>query len=928
MAMPSASTTSSLVGRDGPCLQIAELLESLIAGRGGALVICGEPGIGKTVLLEHARRMSGDCTLLSAVGLESESELPFVALGDVVRPLQPFIGDLPQPQADALRAAVALETTGRPSGLYAVCMGALTLLATAAERRPLLLLVDDAHWLDTASASVLSFVARRVANDPVGVIFAVRDMPSPLDTHGLSRITISGLTLNEGSQLISQLRKTPIAPQVASRLWHATRGNPLALREVALRLDDEQLGGARPLPDPLPLGADLTRIFVDQLEPLPEHTRTALLVLALAAWPDATPTLLAALSALGISPAALDPADHARLIVADHEQLRFSHPLVRSAVASAASGWQRQQAYRALAASAQGDAQLWYRAAAAAGPDDALAEALVDSARGMRERSGFAAAARTMHRAAQLDSDPERRAGRLLAAAADALFGGLPDEAGDWLDQGRALTTDDRTVADIDLMRGRAFTTRGIPAIAERVLTSAADAIAPTDPGRAARLLCEAALPILTDGRVSDAERSCRRAVQLAEVAADPASLGHARLVLAQSLVLRGDIAGAKEALGAAPDAVDPVEDALVCAMLGACRCWLEEFDDARQLLDKVVDAARRHGQLGTLGHALNYRSEVARCTGEWAQAYADAEESLRLGREVHMTVTVGLSLLLLARLDAAQGRKDLVARRLDEATEMSGPLGTGGLLVWAGGVQGLAFLADDAPESTLTCLEEVREFALRNGVENPNMVLWQPDLVEAYWRCGRPAEAEARLKEFEEQAQRTGLVTPIATVERCRGMLAADLQAAEQHFAAALALHRRKPNPFEEARTALYHAEALRRYRRPADARPLLRAALATFRQLGAAPFARRAAAELAAAGERPSTVSASGDVIHQLSPQELRVAMEVARGLSNPEVATALFISRKTVEAHLSSVYRKLELSSRTQLVRCLTAAGVSQS
>lgn len=925
MGASAAGTVRPLVGRDEPRRRIAALLDGLSRGYGGALVISGEPGIGKTSLLEHAICKARDRTVLRAVGLESESHLPFVALGDALRPLLPLVTELPTPQAGALRTALALETAQRPAELFAVCMATLTLLTGAAERRPALLLVDDAHWLDPASAVAFSFAARRLANDPVAIVFTLREGPaSPLDIRGLDRLLLAGLDSEECGRLVEHLRGgARVAPEVADQLWQATGGNPLALREVATRLDERQLGGDRPLPKPLPFGADLVQAFTDQLKPLPEATRAALLVLALAAVPE-VPVLLSALDMLDLTPAVLDPADAAGLIVTDGDRVRFSHPLVRSAVETAASGWARRRAYDSLIASAEGDTALSYRAAAATGPDDKLADELEAAAQRMRDRSGLAAAARAMCRAAQLGTDPECRARRLLQAGSDALNASHLDDAIAWLDQARTLAGDTHTVADVDLIRGRALLTRGTPAIAQRVLTAAAETVEATDPGRAARLLCEAALPIFTEGRVRTAEESCHRAIQLAEAAADPAVLNHARVVLAQAQVLGGHVAAARESLGAAASTLDPVDDALVYCMLGACYCWLEQHGQAQHLLDQVIDAARRDGRLGTLGHALNYRSEVGRCVGDWAQAYADAEQALRLAREIRMPLTVGLSVVLLARLDAACGRADLVAERLDQAAQMSGPLGTGGLVMWEGGVRGLLHLAAGAPEQAVSALEPVRDFAYRHGIGNPNVILWGPDLVEAYWRCGRTGEAAARLDELDADAKATGLPTPRAAAERCHGMLA-EGAAADAHFAAAAALHVSAPNPFEQARTALCQGEALRRRRRPVEARPLLREALATFRRLGAAPFARRASAELAAAGGRPPGAARDLSPMQHLTPQELQVAMAVARGLSNPAVAAALFISRKTVEAHLSSVYRKLQLSSRTQLVRYLTRAGI---
>lgn len=883
------------------------------------MVIFGEPGIGKTALLEYAGHAAKHCTLLRATGLESESELPFVALGDALRPLLPRIAKLPAPQAEALRTALVLDAGERPAALFTICMATLTLLTDTAEERPVVLLVDDVQWLDPASAVVFSFVSRRLANDPVAVLFTLRDGPaSPLDTRGLDRLQLSGLDAEHTGRLVEQLCGWAVPPAIASRLWRATGGNPLAIREVTARLDKSQLRGLRPLPDPLPLGPDLVQAFTDHLQPMPMSTRTALLVLALATPPE-LPVLLGALERLGLPLTALDPAEEAGLIVTEGQHVRFFHPVIRSAVEMAATGTARRRAYYALIGASEGDTALSYRAAAATGPDERLAGELEAAAQRMRDRSGLATAARVMHRAAELGTNPERRTPRLLQAATDALNAGYLDEATAWLDEARAATTDPCTLADIDMLRGRALAIRATPDLAQRVLTSAAQAVEATDPGRAAHLLCEATLPIFTEGRILVAEETSRRAVRLATVAADPRVLNRAKVVLAQAHVLGGNVAAARSVLAAATSVLSPVEDALVQSMVGICHCWLEEYDQARRILDGVIDSAQHNGRLGVLAPALNYRSEIARCTGNWAQAYADAEQALRLARESWSPMALSLSAVLLARLDAARGQAALVTERLGQAAKNSGPQGMGGLRIWEGGVRGLLHLAIGAPEQAIGTLEPIRKFARQHGLGNPNIVLWEPDLVEAYWRAGRPGEAAERLAELDASAKATGLPTPQAVAQRCHGMLAGRSEM-DSHFAAAAALHLSAPNPFEQARTALCHGEALRRHRHPASARPLLHEALATFNRLGALPFARRAAAELAAAGGQPVDTIREESPLRQLTPQELQVATAVARGLSNPEVAATLFISRKTVEAHLSSVYRKLELSSRTQLVRYL--------
>lgn len=928
MTVPAKrSAAEPVLGRERELGQLAELLTAARAGHGGGIVVSGEPGIGKTELLRTVADRASGTTLLMTTGLESEATLSFAALGDILRPLLNQLDRLPTAQAAALRAALALDDGTVSLGQYAVCMGTLNLLSAAGEQGPILVVVDDAQWIDGESRAALLFVARRLADDPVVIVFATRDEAvRDIDTSGLISMRLGGFDRETSDAYVASIRPEPMAAAVGAELYEATSGNPLALREIGSHLTAEQLDAQRPLPDPLPVGRHTRRMFAARLEPLPATTRLAMLVLALSA-SSATERLAAPLWMLQLELSALDPAESAGLIVADQRDIRFAHPLIRSVVTTDATSSARRAAYLALAECAADDEAVLYRAAGASGPDDALASELEQAAGRMRDRLGFVAAARALHRAAELTADPQHRARRLLAAALVAQVAGRFAETTRWLDDARELADDASLVAEVELARGRALTVRGTPSIAAQVLIGAADAVQHADPRRAARLLCEAALPIFTEGRIADSAELCARAVALADAVGSPADKSRSRLVLGQALTLAGATkhAGALLAeLRPYTEGLNPVDDGLVLSMLGAAHSWLENPVDARQVLDRVVQASRSAGALGLLAVALSHRCETNRHVGEWAQARADGEESLRLAREIHQPMTIGFVQVLLAYLDAAQGNGLQARRRLDEARLMSGPLGTPGLMVWEHGALALLALADGQPDKVIDYLEPVREFVDRHGVGNPNVVLWEPDLIEAYWRAGRPDEAAERLTAFAARADATQLPTVLAAVSRCRGLLAPDPAAADAHFRQALVLHKERNRPFEHARTALCCGETMRRQRRSVESRAALRDALHTFQRLGAEPFAQRAVAELAATGE-PAIVGAGGDVsIQGLSPQELQVALGVARGLSNPAIAAALFLSRKTVEAHLSRVYRKLPVASRTQLVAYLAANG----
>ncbi|WP_436532151.1 ATP-binding protein [Actinoplanes sp. HUAS TT8] len=905
-----------IVGRERVLSHFDGFLDAARAGHGGGVVLFGESGIGKTTVLRAVTARAEGMRVLAATGLNSEATLAYATLGDLLRPLLARLGELPPPQATALRTALALDfRRSRRIGRYAVCQGLLTLLSLAAEARPTLVVVDDAQWMDAESAAALMFAARRLENDAVLVVVALRGEPGrSFDATGLTAFHLAGLDRDASSALLATLGADPVAPAVADQLHTVTGGNPLALREIGRRLSPPELAARLAMPDPLPVGAQIRRMFAARLDSLPAATRPALLVLALSS-SSAVERLLPPLRALGLDMSAFGPARDADLLTFQDGRVSFAHPLIRSVVQADATIKDRFAAYGVLAATSTGDQALLYRAAGATGPDDALAAELEVAAAGRRDRLGFADATRMLHRAAALTADPEHRARRLLDAATAALIAGRADEAAGWLETARELTADPGLIAGIELNRGRALTVRGTPAIAREVLTGAAGTVAGRDPRGAARLLCEAALPTFTEGRIDDGVALCERAVRLADRAGAVEERGRARLVRAQALALKGRTREALAAIGelrSFRDGLDPVADGMVLSMLGAAQGWLDRPVDARQTLDRVVHACRRAGALGPLAIALSHRCETARQAGEWARAHADGEESLRLAGEVWQPLTIGLVQVLLARLDAAQGRDATAERRLAEARLMSGPLGTGGLVLYERGVLGLLHLAGGRPQEAIDSLEPAREFAERHGVGNPCVVFWEPDLVEAYWRAGR-ADAAARLLEsFGRRAAATGLPTAGAAVQRCRGLLAGDAATADRHFRAAMVLHERCHRPFEQARTALCHGEVMRRYRRIAGSRAALSDAQQTFRRLGARPFADRASAELAAAGgtARPAVEA------EQLTPQELQVALAAGRGLSNPAIAGLLFLSRKTVEAHLSRVYRKLGISSRTQI------------
>jgi DNA-binding CsgD family transcriptional regulator len=914
-----------LLGRGSHERRLGGLLERARAGHGGALVLAGEPGIGKTALLEGLIDRCAGESVLTTAGVESEASLSFAGLGDLLRPLLPGLSALPQAQARALSAALALTDPPGPVTPYAVCMATLTLLTRHAERQPAVVIIDDAHWVDQPSMTALLFTARRLADDPVLIVLAVRDNAAhELGLDGLDVDRVEGLDRVAAGRLLDRQRPGGVTAAVADELWRATGGNPLALGKVCAGLSGEVLAGAVPLPPELPVGPDLRAAFVAGLRRLPPETRWALLIIALSASEERA-TIAAALAALGSDPAALDPALAAGVVEYRGTRLVFAHPLVRTSVRVSASTQERRRAYDVLAAASSGDSRAWYRAAELIGYDESAARELELAAARMRQRTGFAGAARALHRSAELTPDRGLRAQRLLAAAGDAqLCGRLPEAAG-WLGEAHALTGDPALRAEVALAHGRVLAWLGTSSIALQVITAAATEIAGDDPGRGGRLWCTAVDIALMDGRGQAAVDYATSAVALLNGAGDPAGRSAARTVLGEALLVRGRVAESRRLLDEESGytrALDPLAAAEEVALVALCRAWLEDFPAAAALLRPVIEATRRAGVLGSLARALCFDAEIRRCTGDWPTGYAAAEEALHLSRETRAVSTVGFALVSLARYDALRGDVAAADARLAEAARIAGPHGTAGLLILAGTAEGQRHLIAGEPDRAVAALEAVRDFVGVSDMESPAMTPWEAELVEAYRQDGRIADARRQLDSLDAKAAAGGLIGAQAAVARHRALLADDPARAEKHFREALRLHELCPQPLEQSRTALGFGEMLRRNRQRAAARPVLREALEVFRRLGAGPLARRAADELAAAGDRRwhGTVSPIG----VLTPRELQVAQAITAGLSNPEVAAALFVSTKTVETHLSRAYRKLGLRSRTQLARYLVDNG----
>lgn len=636
-----------------------------------------------------------------------------------------------------------------------------------------------------------------------------------------------------------------------------------------------------------------------------------------------SPGLHVVFDALGLSIADLEPAERHGLIHIGSDAVELRHPLLRCVLINSIPLDVRLSTYRALADVVEDDLRPWYLSQSIIGPDNAMALELADAAERARRRSGYGAAGLLSERSAELTRDPETRARRLLEAATDGLLAGDPASAGR-AEQALRLRSDAEFVADAMLVRGRALAWMGYPTQAYEELSRTALGLEGLLPQQAAGLLAEATLPAAMAGRPDQAIEAALRAEQCL---AGPATF-RVLAMLGRAYVLSGRVQEGRERLDAAQArlvSADPVHDQQAVAFLGRGRLWTEEFEEARSTLSATIESARQGATPAVLALALSTRSEVQIWNGQWAAAYADATESLQWAEELHQPAMVGYSLMLLARIDAGRGERDRWEAQIERARRETGVFGVDCLPVYEAGVLGFAALGDGEPPTAVEHLERAWDSTTAAGMGNPNVVPFAADLVEAHIRCGNLDRAATLLECLDESARATGLVYPTAAAIRCHGLLADDVDQAAELFASARIAYSRRPMPFEQARTLLCEGETLRRGRRPGAARGPLNEAQAIFERLGARPWAARARTELGAAGYRATRERDDLLPLEILTPQELQIARMIASGRNNAEAAAALFISRKTIEAHLTRVYRKLAVRSRSELTRMLMARGI---
>jgi DNA-binding CsgD family transcriptional regulator len=910
------------VSRQCELRRVEDLVATVRGGQSRSLIITGPAGIGKSWLCRQATALAEGFTVVVTRGVESESHLGYGGLFDVLSPLLPErLERLLGPRAEALRGALRIAEAPFVDP-FAVAVATLDLLAMAAEDVPVLVVVDDVPWVDAASLNALRFAARRLDADRVGFLFAARDeLAVPFAS--LDSLPVGGLDMVEAVELVNEYARSRVLESVAQSLAEAGRGDPLWLREAARELSPDQRSGAAPLTDRFRAPANVRERFARLALSLPAQVRQALALLG-ADEQAPEPVVEQALTHLGIAQGAIQATIDCGLAHLEAGRPRFSHPLALAAALEVADPAERRLAHEALAR-AWGEADeperaAWHLSEADDGTDAHVSAALANIGRAARARGAPGTAAEAWRRAIETAPALDQALGMRLERARDLAHAGRASEAvielDEILDRGRAA----ELRADAEFLRGQLLISQGRCGQAVDLLEAGAARIQGRDPARAAVMLCEAAAGKGVLGDVTAALATAEAAVRLAGPLGG-SSAARAESTLGWTLISAGEGARGyplllRHAERGYPSALDGL---YASARLGQFACWMEDYDTARHEFDRVVAFARETGLVSVMPVVLSELGELEFRLGNWIGARIHADEALRLADDASQHVHFAHMVLL--ALDAVTGDADGARAHADIMSTIAADSGSRSFDVFATAGRGLLELGLDHPEVAIEHLSRTRELAENQGLGDPNIVRWMPDLIESQIRCGLEPEARSTLAAFEAQAERTDRAWAQAAAARCRGLLA-PRATADAIFTHAHELAAAEPSPFELARTELCWGERLRRDGHRVEARRHLHDAVERFEGLGAAPWAAKAVRELRSSGGRAQRgPRARRD---ELTPQEMQIATMVSEGRTNRNIADSLFLSPKTIEFHLGHVYRKLDVSNRTELTRALITAS----
>jgi DNA-binding CsgD family transcriptional regulator len=923
------AAAAQLAGRRDELSVLGGLVDAVREGESRVLVVRGEPGVGKTTLLEHAAGQERSCQVARASGVQSEMELAFAGLHQLCAPMLGRAERLPLPQQDALRTAFGL-VAGPPPDRFIVGLAALNLLSEVAAERPLICLIDDEQWLDQASAQALGFAARRLGADPVGLVFATRAPGAELA--GLPELDVDGLPEQDARALLDSALAGPLDEQVRDLIVAETGGNPTALLELPEALSPAQLAGGFGLPLAVSPAGRADRAFDRRLAALPAETRR--LVVLAAADPSGDRALVwRAARLLGIAVAAGEPAAEAGLVEFG-ARVRFRHPLARSAAYQSASLRERREGHTALAEAtdqvADPDRRAWHRAQATAAPDEEVAVELECSAGRAQARGGLAAAAAFLERSVALTADPARQAHRALAAAQVSLQAGGFGNALDLLAAAEAGPLDEFASARVDLLRGQVVLASGHTGDASTALLKAARRLErfDLDLARETYLAAWGAAMLTVGGpecapapgdrpEGGDADvllEICRSAQALPPPPDGPRPLDLTLEGLAL-LITDGHAAAATTLQRAAKVLTSiPVDDVLRWGWVAtrtSSAVW--DYEGFHAISARQVELAREVGALAHLPLFLSQVGVARLWMGDFAGAGAVAAESASVAARTGDRFPPHVVLLLRAMQGREAEATSSIAGAIEESAA-SGQRAAATFAHWAAAVlhNGLAHYKEAAS-------------AARQAAGNPFDpwgALWAlPELVEAAARLGDAELARDALDRLAVMTQPSGNDPALGIEARCRALLSDGADADDLYREAIdrLGLTRLRP---ELARAHLLYGEWLRREGRRVEAREQLRTAHELLAAIGMGAFAERARRELIATGEK---VRKRGvDTRDQLTPQEEQIARLARDGCTNPEIAAQLFLSARTVEWHLGKVFGKLGVSSRRELTAALGQRG----
>jgi DNA-binding CsgD family transcriptional regulator len=905
-----------LLGRRREREVLERLLEAARDGHGGVVAVYGEPGVGKTALLDYAIEAGADYRVARTVGVEGEIELAFAALQHLCSPSLDLTERLPDPQRDALEVAFGLSA-GRPPNPFLVGLAVLNLLSETAEEQPLLCVVDDAQWLDRASARVLAFVARRLLAEKIAMVFAAREPIEALE--GFAELQVEPLGRRDARALLDAVLPARLDERVLERIVVETRGNPLALLELPRGLSPAQLAGGFGLPAALPLSAGIEESFARRLARLPRDARRLLLVAAADPTGDATLEWRAA-QLLGIPESAAHTVESDGLLTFG-AGVAFRHPLVRSAVYRAAEPDDRSDVHRALAEATDPtvdpDRRAWHRAQAASRPDEDVAAELERSAARAQARGGFAAAAAFLERSSILTLDPARRAGRALAAAEAKQQAGALDDALALVSSAETGPLDEARRAQVDVIRARISFAADRGSEAPPLLLTAAKRLEPLDGAAAREIYLDALTAALFAGRLGG-EVDARQVAGAARAAPSPEPSAHAADLLLDGLavlITDGAAAGTpvlRKALTAfGNDEIGTEEGLRWLWLAGRAAGYIWDYENWDALTRRQIRLARESGALTVLPLTLSTRAGVELYAGNLAVASSLVEEANAVTDATDGRTVPYAPLALVA----FRGREPDASRLIQTSTEDFLARGEGmGLTLaqWA-----TAYLHNGLARYDIALA------AAEQAAEDSHELWFSPwtmvELIEAATRSGRNDRAASALGVLSETTRASGTPWAQGIEARSRALLA-EGEAADTLYRHAIDHLAPTRLRVDLARTHLVYGEWLRRERRRIDARTELRMAHELFSEFGMEAFAERARVELEATGERARkrTVHTLGD----LTPQEAQISRLVAQGHTNREIAAQLFISPSTVEYHLRKVFRKLGVKSRTQLANRLRA------